>query len=149
MPPAAAFDRQTCVHGRLSGGHQPAGGARIHRPAGPIDGTTMTVADSPANLTVFTEPRGHNGGASHPVLRLLVLVCRGTRTVIDAVFGPATSGETTYAPQLLGSMRQGMIVLADRNFAAAGMIAGIANTGTHVLFRVKGSQVQILSSRRS
>ena len=35
------------------------------------------------------------------MLRLVALVGCGTRTVIDAVFGPVTSGETTYAPGLL------------------------------------------------
>jgi hypothetical protein len=102
-----------------------------------IDGTTMTVADSAANLTVFTKPGSNNGGSSHPLLRMLVLVSCGTRTVLDAVFGPATSGETTYAARLSGRVRQGTIVLADRNFAAADLIATIATAGAHVLFRVK------------
>ena len=41
------------------------------------------------------------------MLRLLALVSCGTRTVIDAVFGPTSSGETTYADRLLGSLRPG------------------------------------------
>jgi hypothetical protein len=46
----------------------------------------------------------------------------GPRTIIDAVSGPVTSGETTYAPDLLRSLCQGMIVPLDRNFAAAALI---------------------------
>jgi hypothetical protein len=34
--------------------------------------------------------------------------------VIDAVFGPTSAGETTYAADLVRSLRPGMIVLADR-----------------------------------
>ena len=60
------------------------------------------------------------------MLRLLALVACGTRTVIDAVFGPITSGETTYARRLLGSLRPGMLLLADRNFAAGDLAAQIA-----------------------
>jgi hypothetical protein len=65
----------------------------------------MTVAGSKANLAVYSKQRGGpNGGSSYPMLRLLVLVSCGTRTVIDAVFGPVSAGETTYAPTLLGSL---------------------------------------------
>jgi hypothetical protein len=105
-----------------------------------IDGTTLTVPDSPANLTRLTKPGGHHGGAGYPQVRLLALVACGTRTVMDAVFGPATRGETTYATGLLRSLHQGMIVLADRNFAAAGLIAAIARARADVLVRVKNGR---------
>ncbi|MEU7004927.1 IS4 family transposase [Nonomuraea sp. NPDC046570] len=102
-----------------------------------IDGTTMTVPDSPANLTAFTKHRGNHGGSGYPQLRLLVLVCCGARTLLDAVFGPTSTGETGYAPRLLTSLREGMIVLLDRNFAVQALISAITGTGAQVLVRVK------------
>lgn len=105
-----------------------------------IDGTTMSVPDSPANLTEFTKQRCNNGGAGYPALRLLVLVSCGTRTIIDAVFGPTTDGETTYAPRLLRTLREGLIVLLDRNFAARTLVTAIAATGAHVLVRAKNGR---------
>lgn len=105
-----------------------------------IDGTTMAVPDSPANLAAFIKHRCNNGGSGYPALRLLVLVSCGTRTVLDAVFGPTTDGETTYAPRLLRSLRQGMIVLLDRNFAAQTLMTAIAKTGAHVLVRAKSGR---------
>jgi hypothetical protein len=45
-----------------------------------IDGTIMSMADSAANLRVFTkQPGGANGGSSYPTLRLLAVVACGTR----------------------------------------------------------------------
>jgi hypothetical protein len=105
-----------------------------------IDGTTVSVPDSPANLARFTKGGGNHGGTGYPQARLLALVACGTRTIIDAVFGPTTSGETTYAPGLLRSLRAGMIVLLDRNFAAAKLIAAIARTHADVLVRVKNGR---------
>jgi Insertion element 4 transposase N-terminal/Transposase DDE domain len=105
-----------------------------------IDGTIVTVPDSPANLARFTKGGGSHGGTGYPQVRLLALVACGTRTLIDAVFGPTTSGETTYAADLLRSLRAGMIVLADRNFAAAKLIAAIARTEADVLVRVKNGR---------
>src|SRR5487761_1696324 len=103
-----------------------------------IDGTIMTVADSAANLAVFTKQRGGvTGGSSYPMLRLLAVVSCGTRSVIDAVFGPVTSGETSYARQLLATLRPGMILLADRNFAAGKLAAQIARAEAEFLIRVR------------
>jgi Insertion element 4 transposase N-terminal/Transposase DDE domain len=105
-----------------------------------IDGTAMTVPDTPAVLTRFTKQAGNHGGAGYPQLRLLALVACGTRTLIDAVFGPTTSGETSYAPALLRSLRPGMILLADRNFGAKDLLADVAATGAEVLVRLKNGR---------
>jgi hypothetical protein len=103
-----------------------------------IDGTIMTVADSEANLAVYSKQRGGaTGGSSYPMLRLLVLVSCGTRTVVDAVFGPVSAGETTYAASLLGSLHAGMILLADRYFGAGFLAAQIAGTRADFLIRVR------------
>ena len=103
-----------------------------------IDGTILTVAGTAANLAVFTKQRGGaTGGSSYLTLRLLALVSCGTRSVIDAVSGPATSGETSYARQLPDSLRPGMILLADRNFAAGFLAGQISRTGAQFLVRVR------------
>jgi hypothetical protein len=105
-----------------------------------IDGTVLAVPDSPANLARFTKHAGNHGGTGYPQVRLLALVACGTRTLIDAVFGPATSGEITYAPALLRSLRPGMIMLADRNFAAGALAAQIAAAQAEFLIRVRTGQ---------
>ena len=103
-----------------------------------IDGTIMSVPDGPANLTVFAKQAGGPcGGGSFPTLRLVTVLACGTRSIIDAVFGPASSGETTYATRLVGSLRAGMLVLADRNFAAGYLVNAIAETDAEVIVRAK------------
>jgi Insertion element 4 transposase N-terminal/Transposase DDE domain len=103
-----------------------------------IDGTIMTVADSAANLAVYSRQRGGaGGGSSYPLLRLVAVVSCGTRSVIDAVFGPVSAGETTYAARLAGSLRAGMLLLADRNFGAAFLARQAAGTGAEILVRVR------------
>ena len=96
-------------------------------------------AGQPGEPGPFHQAGGNHGGSGYPLLRLLALVACGTRTVIDAVFGSATSGETTYAPGLLRSLRAGMILLADRNFAAGPLAAQIAATRAEFLIRVRTS----------
>ena len=105
-----------------------------------VDGTTLTVPDNPRMLTRFIKQPGNHGGTGYPQIRLVALLACGTRTVIDAVFGPTTSGETTYTARLLPSLHTGMILLGDRNFAAAGLLGDIAATGAHVLVRLKNAR---------
>jgi hypothetical protein len=105
-----------------------------------LDGTTLACPASEDNLAVYTRGGGSHGGTGYPMVRLLALVACGTRTVVDAVFGPTCDGETTYARRLLPSMRKGMIVLMDRGFACQKLVAAIAGTEADVLVRVKNSR---------
>lgn len=57
--------------------------------------------------------------------------------VIDAVFGPARIGETGYASLPARSLRPGMLMLADRNFAAAAVLQDFAAAGADLLVRCK------------
>lgn len=102
-----------------------------------IDGTILGCPDTPANLAVYQRGGGYHGGTGYPLARVLALVACGTRTVIDATFGTDRVGEPTYAHDLLGAMHAGMIVLADRNFAAAHWLKAAAATGADLLVRVK------------
>lgn len=105
-----------------------------------VDGTILCCSDTAANLTQFRKGGSGNGGTGYPMVRVLALVACGTRTIIDAVFGTDRTGELGYAHQLLRSTRTGMIVLADRNFAAAAWIAALVQTGAEVLVRVKNGR---------
>jgi hypothetical protein len=105
-----------------------------------IDGTTMTVPDGPRNLSTYTKQAGLHGGSGYPMLRLVALVACGTRTLIDAVFGPISTGEHDYTRRLTRSLHAGMLVLLDRNFDVAALIATLAATNAHLLVRLKANR---------
>ncbi len=103
-----------------------------------VDGTMLYVADSAANLARFSKQRGgRTGGSSYPMLRLVTVLACGTRSVMDAVFGPITCGETTYAKDLLGRLPAGVLLLADRNFAAGHLLTVVTGRRSHLLVRAK------------
>jgi hypothetical protein len=105
-----------------------------------IDGTSMFVPDSPANLAHYGRQTGSHGGSGYPMLRLVTVVACGTRTVIDAVFGPYATGELAFASALRRCLRPGMLLLADRNFAAADLIGKLSATGSDLLIRCKNGR---------
>ncbi|MEU8411131.1 IS4 family transposase [Micromonospora sp. NPDC048842] len=102
-----------------------------------VDGTFLTVADSAANSGRYAKQRCNNGGSGYPQLRLSALLSCGTRSVLDAVFDPVSVGELDQARHLCRSLRPGMLLLADRNYAAADLIITLAATGAHLLIRCK------------
>ena len=103
-----------------------------------IDGTTVFAADSTANLVRYSKQRGgRTGGSSYPMLRLVTVMACGTRSVMDAVFGPITSGETTYAKDLLARLPAGVLLLADRNFAAGHLLKTVTDRRSHLLVRAR------------
>jgi hypothetical protein len=105
-----------------------------------IDGTTMSVADTPANCGVYTKQPGHHGGSGYPLLRLVALVACGTRSLIAVVFGPTSSGETTMTARLVDHLHSGMLVLCDRNLTTAALTRQIATSGAHLLGRCKADR---------
>ena len=114
-----------------------------------IDGTTMSVADADAVRTCYRKQRGNHGGAGYPALRLSVLLTCGTRSVIDAVFSPVSTGELDQARTLARSLTAGMLLLADRNYAAADLVETLAATGADLLIRCKnGRRLPVLTRYR-
>ena len=105
-----------------------------------IDGTTMTIPDSPRNLAAYGKQAGNHGGPGYPLLRLVALAACGTRTLIDAVLGPASCGELDYTRRLRRSLHAGMLVLLDRNFDTAALIGQLAATDADLLVRLKSNR---------
>ena len=114
-----------------------------------VDGTTLDVADTPENEREFARPgtgRGEGVGA-FPQLRLVGLAECGTHAVVGAAMGPCSSGETTLARELLGSLSKGMLVLADRNFYSYRLWNQAAATGADLLWRTKSNHVLPIDER--
>jgi len=101
-----------------------------------IDGTTMSVADTPANLGAFTTHPCHHGGSGDPLLRLVALVACGTRSLIAVIYGPTSDGEATRCQRLTASLHAGMLLL-DRGVTTNTLIGRIAATDAHLLGRCK------------
>jgi hypothetical protein len=105
-----------------------------------VDGFTLDVPDTGENAAFFG--RGGNGSDSanpYPQLRALALAECGTRVLLGAAYGPSSSGEQTLAEDLLPAMGEGMLVLADRNFASWRLWRAAAATGAQLCWRMSAS----------
>ena len=104
------------------------------------DGTGIDTADTPANAETF----GRAGVAGHPQLRLLALIECGTHAVLHAAFdGFHLASEHVLARRVLGALRPGMLLLADRNFPGHELWGLALATGTDLAWRIKKNHVFI------
>lgn len=103
------------------------------------DATTLDVADTAANTAAFIVSRNKRGVGAFPKVRLLTLIEVATHAVIDAAFG--RESEQVLARQVRPSLRAGMLLLADRNFASFRLFTDAAGTGAHLLWRIKTKTV--------
>jgi hypothetical protein len=106
-----------------------------------IDGTSLDVPDDPATRArLGNGSHQYTAAAGYPQILLAALVACGTRTIIDAVFGPRSGGETGQGQRLARSLQRGMIVLLDRGFASSAFPETVAGTGAALLARLSASR---------
>ena len=110
-----------------------------------VDGTTLDVADTPANAAAFGRPTTHRGEqAAFPQVRVVAVAECGTHAIIDAAMGPLAKGETTLATGLLteaGALGEGTLLLADRQFVDANLWRQAATTGAQLVWRTRTNAV--------
>jgi len=114
-----------------------------------IDGTSLDLADTAANVEEFGRPgssRREEGGA-FPQVRLVGLAECGTHALVDAAMGPCATGERALAREVLGSFEAGMLVLADRGFYGFDFWNEARASGADLLWRTKSNHVLPVDER--
>src|ERR671937_559269 len=107
-----------------------------------LDGTTLDVPDTPANVAAFGRPPSSRGElAAFPQVRLLAVAECGTHAIIQATIGPFTSGDVTLAPQVFGVLTPGVLLLADRGFAGFDLWRQATATGAALVWRTKSNAI--------
>jgi hypothetical protein len=105
-----------------------------------IDGTTMTMPDTPENRKRFGKPRVGRGKAAFPQLRLVAMVRTALQMVFDVRYGPYCgkgTGERTLGLQLiLENARRGILFLLDKGFYGFVLLDTILKKGAEFIVRV-------------
>jgi hypothetical protein len=106
-----------------------------------LDGTTLDVADTPANERAFGRPTTHRGPGAFPQLRVVALIETGTHVLCDVVLRPFRGGEAPAARHLLRAVGPGMLLLWDRGFDGYAMVQQTLARAAHFLGRTKANVV--------
>ena len=108
-----------------------------------IDGSTISMPDTPANQLRYPQPRNQAPGVGFPLARLLAVICLSTGAVVDAAMGPcdgAGNGELSLLRALSGVFTPGEVVLADALYSNYFTLAALQAAGVDVLFEQHGGR---------
>ncbi len=114
----ARLARQT---GKRPQDEAPAGWRWHGRDVKVVDGTTVSMPDTPANQREYPQSRSQKPGVGFPVARLVVLFSLAVGTALDCAMGPCRgkrTGETALFQSLRHDLKEGDILLADRYYGS-------------------------------
>jgi hypothetical protein len=103
-----------------------------------VDGTTVSMPDTPVNQQAFPQSREQKPGLGFPLARVLGIVSLSCGAVLEWLSGPCEgkdSGETALLWKLMDRFSVGDVVVADRYFAGYFSIARLGSMGGDVLIR--------------
>lgn len=107
-----------------------------------VDGTTLDLADTPANEKAYGRPGTKTDFKSaFPQARVLGLVECGTHAVFSAVASRYDTSEHDMYPALLADLARDMLAMADRGFFSYQAWKDSAATGAALLWRMKANSV--------
>jgi hypothetical protein len=103
-----------------------------------VDGSTLSMPDTPANQRAYPQMRSQKPGVGFPILRWVALLGLATGAVLESSFGRyrgKQTGESALFRTLLAALSQGDVVLADRYYCSYWMVALLQAQGVDVVFR--------------
>jgi Insertion element 4 transposase N-terminal/Transposase DDE domain len=108
-----------------------------------LDGSTLDVADEPANAEAFGRPGSSRGASAFPQIRFVSLVENGTHVLFGTRMADYKTSEIALAKAVIPLLQPGMLCLADRNFFGAALWDQARATGADLLWRVKTTQLRL------
>jgi hypothetical protein len=137
--PERFLQRLACDVGRRLEGEAPAGWRWTGRRAVLVDGTTLLLADTPANQAAYPQMASQKPGPGFPIIRLVVLFGLAGAALLGAALAPYAGKETSEGAllrSLFASLCAGDVLVADRHYCSYWLVALAAALGVDVVFRL-------------
>ncbi len=108
-----------------------------------VDGTTVTLPDTPANQATYPQQSGQKPGLGFPVCRIVGVTCLSSGAVLNAAMGPYQgkgSGEQALLRSLLDTFEAGDVILGDAFYATYFLLEELGLRGVDVVFEQQGAR---------
>ncbi len=103
-----------------------------------VDGSTITMPDTPANQAAYPQIKAQKPGCGFPIARILVIFSLSVGTVLEAAVGKykgKQTGENSLFRELYPSLAEGDVILADRCFSGWCDLALAQQRGIDIVVR--------------
>lgn len=109
-----------------------------------VDGSGISMPDTPENQARFPQPCTQAEGVGFPLARMVGVICLSTGALIDAAMGPFEgkgNSELGLFRQLGSAFCAGEVMLADAFYCNYFLIATLMAAGVDVLFEQNGARL--------
>ena len=109
-----------------------------------VDGTGISMPDTPENQARYPQLSSQAVGVGFPLARLVGVICLSTGAVVDAAIGPFEGkghSEHDLVRELLGAFCPGDVMLADALYCSYWLIAALQAAGVDGLFEQNGARI--------
>jgi hypothetical protein len=108
-----------------------------------VDGTGISMPDTPENQAHYPQPSSQAAGVGFPLARVVGVICLATGALLDAAIGPHAgkgSSELGLLRRLGAAFSPGDVMLADAFYCNYFLIATLIGAGVDVLFEQNGAR---------
>jgi hypothetical protein len=141
MPMVVALTRET---GRLLSTQAPRCWRWRGRAVKLVDGTGISMPDTPENQACYPQPGSQAEGVGFPIARVVGVICLATGAVLEAAMGPLEGqghSELDLFRGLLAAFCCGDVMLADAFYCNYWLIAALQAAGVDGLFEQNGARI--------
>lgn len=101
-----------------------------------VDGTTLSMPDTPANQSAWPQPGSQKPGLGFPQMKLVGLFSLGSGALLDHATGDLHVHENQLFRQMWDRLDRGDIILADRGFCSYGTLDNLSRRGIDSVIRL-------------
>jgi hypothetical protein len=101
-----------------------------------IDGTGITLPDTPENQKAFPQPARQLPGCGFPVMKVVACFCLASGVLLKWVETELKRHESRILAKFIEFFQPGDVVLTDRGFSSYGNLAALSEKGVDAVMRV-------------
>lgn len=106
------------------------------RPVKIVDGTMLSMPDTPENQAGWPQSSGQKPGLGFPAMKLVGLFSLESGALLESATGSLREHETTLFRGLWGKLKRGDVLLGDRGFCSYLNLAALAARGIDCVLRL-------------
>ena len=144
-----------CALARATGqqvmAHAPRAWHWRNRPIRLVDGTTITMPDTPANQAAYPQSHNQQPGLGFPLCRMVGIVCLGSGALLNAAVGPYQGkggDEQSLLRSILDTLARGDVLVGDAFYATYFLLCALRERGIDAVFEQHGSRQRVTDFRR-
>ena len=108
-----------------------------------IDGTTVTMPDTPGNQQQYPQADSQDIGVGFPICRLVGIICLSSGCIMNAAMGPYQgkgADETALLRRMLDTFEKGDVVVGDAYYGGYFLLSEMIKRGVDIVFDQFGAR---------